>query len=387
MFFYAIHEVKKRVIVFLQDTLGNRPLFENVAIFNHYPKDREREKINVIVTGSSKDHIQLSPDNFITKELGYVSQAKVTDEAGEHPGYFLSWAVDDFSTGETMGNRVGPGVYYLTLQDVTDTGATLLIDVMGVAKRELVLYNYTGETRIQLDHYPVVPGSFQLFVDRSLYPPEPEADFYDIDLNTGIVTLNRKPASGARIEASYNWVQGSLPDVEIQKGIGRSDILTGVNLGFNEEFVEGDRAAVIVSEEKEPSSLIFGGKMAVMLQFDTRAQDTPQAEMVVDKLSETLWGVAKAELIEEGLDITNVNVGGESQEPEDETGQEWAFEFTLSAQVETEWQSRVPLLRRYSWGIVNLPAEVDIFSATDEELIEASFREVGDEWVGVVSLP
>ena len=154
MFFYGIHEVKKRVIEFLQDTLGNRPLFENVGIYNHHPKDREREKILVVVSGSSKEHLQLSPDNFLTKDLGYASLAKVTDANGEHHGYFLSWAVDDYSTYQTMANRVGPGVYYLTLQDVTDTGATLLIDVLGVEKRESVLYNYTGEATVQIAHPP-----------------------------------------------------------------------------------------------------------------------------------------------------------------------------------------------------------------------------------------
>lgn len=387
MFFYGIHEVKKRVIEYLQDTLGHRPLFENVAIFNHHPNDQERAKINVVVTGSSSEQIQLSPDNFVQTDLGYASQAKVTDAQGEHPGYFLAWVADDYSTLDASTHRVDPAVYYLTMTEVSGNQATLQIDVLGVIKREVVLFNYTGETVLQLAHYPVVEGTFQLFVDRGLYPPSPPADFYDIDLTTGRVTLNRIPAVGSKITASYNWVAGSLPDVQVEKGIGRNDILTGINIGFSEEFVEGDRAAIVVSKEKEPSALTFGGRMGVSLQIDTRSQDTPQAEKVTDALMETLWGLAKGDLKHEGLDITNVGVGGEAVEPEDETGQEWAFQFSATATVEAEWQTRVPLLRRYSYGIVNLPADVDYFSATDEELVEASLKIVDDLYIGVVWVP
>lgn len=377
MFFYGIHETKKRVIEILQDLLNPRPLFEDVLISNHYPKNREREKVTVIVSGSSADQVRLSPDDYMSTNRDFSSLAKVEP----HPGYFLEWARDDNSTAEAIQNRVDPSIYYFTLKDVTDTDATLQIDVMGVARNEVVLFNYTGEQTLQLEHFPVVPDTLQLYVGKSLYPPNSPADFYDVDLATGVITLNREPPPGAKIQATYNWVANSLPDVTgVQRGIARTDILTGVLLGIGEEFVEGDRAVVIVGERKEPSSITFGGRLPMTLQFDTRSQDTPKAEKVVDKLVETLWAEVKSTLTHEGLEVSTITVGGEAAEPEDETGQEWAFQFSVSMAIEGEWQKTVPLLRRYNWGVVNLPTDVDILSATDEELVEASLRFLDGEF-------
>jgi hypothetical protein len=369
VFFYGIHETKKRVIEFLQDTLGNRPLFSRVTIQNAYGKT-ERDKINVIVTGSSNQVQQLSPDNFLQADIGYSIQAKVDN----HPGYFLAWVRDDLSSPESNLNRVDPGIYFLTLKNVDQQGGILQIDVLRVVKREVVLFNYTGETQIQLEHFPVVEGTLQLFVDNSLYPPNAPADYYDVDLETGIITLNRCVAPGSRITANYNWADAPLPDVPVLRGDGRTDVLTGVLLGFSEEFVEGDRSVVCVQPQPERCALTFGGRLGVTLTFDTRAQDTPTSEQVVDALMDTIWAEAKPTLSDEGLDIVEVSVGGESTDLEDETAEEWAFQFSFTADVEGEWQRRVPLLRRYHWEVVNLPADVDILSATDEELVEASLR-------------
>lgn len=361
--------------------MGNRPLFDRVQILNHYPDQVERDKINVIVTGSSLDQIQLSPDNFVQADYGYAVQAKVTDDVATHEGYFLSWVRDDLSTEEAITNRVDPGVYYLTLDNVTDESATLLIDVLRVVKREVVLFNYAGETQAQLENFPVLEGTFQLFVDNALYPPDDPADYYDIDLATGVITFNREPPPGSQVTANYNWIDEPLPEVSgLQRGIGRTDILPGVLLGFSEEFVAGDRAVVIVSEEREINALTFGGRQAVSLQFDTRSQDTVNSEKLVTVLVDTLWGLSKPILRDEGIDLIGVTVGGEAVDPEDEIGQEWAFQFNVSADFETEWQRRIPLLRRYSHGVVNCPPDIDLASATDDELVEASLLSVEGAW-------
>lgn len=349
-------------------------MFDHVQILNHHPDQVERDKINVIVTGSSMDQIQLSPDNFVQADYAYAVQAKVTDDTTEHPGYFLGWVRDDLSSEEAITNRASPGIYYLTLDNVTDESASLFIDILRVEKREVVLYNYAGESQAQLEHYPVLEGTFQLFVDNALYPSEDPANFYDIDLTTGIITFNTEPALGSQVTANYNWIDDPLPEVTgLERGIGRTDILTGVLLGFSEEFVEGDRAVVIVTEEREVAALTFGGRQSISLQFDTRSQDTVNSEKLVTALVDSLWALAKPVLKDEGIDLINVNVGGEAVDPEDETGQEWAFQFTVSADFETEWQRRIPLLRRYSHGVINTPPEVDLASATDEELVDASW--------------
>jgi len=51
----------------------------------------------------------------------------------------------------------------------------------------------------------------------------------------------------------------------------------------------------------------------------------------------------RSRLIEEGIEIKDVSLGGESEEVYDETGDDYFYNSSFSVTVETDWSIHVPL--------------------------------------------
>jgi hypothetical protein len=56
-----------------------------------------------------------------------------------------------------------------------------------------------------------------------------------------------------------------------------------------------------------------------------------------------LWGEKRPILSTEGIEITNVTMGGESEEQYDETGDLFYYQASLSLEIQTDWEIHLPL--------------------------------------------
>lgn len=389
--FYSpgIHELKVKVISYLKERLSGHPLFKNTQIvYNHHP-DLEREKTSILVTGSSADYIRLSPDNFLTTECGTVSLATVDVQ----PGKFIHWATKNCTEQLPAGvDPVDPGVYYLRVTEVCeqDREFTVAVKVLRRVDDEEVLFNYAGESQVLLEVAPMRGCSLSLRENHRRL--EPDVD-YTLDENTGVITFvpGKEPTLGTRILATYTYIDTSVtygPE-QVNFNTASLSLLPGVIVAFSDNPIVGDTMVVIVTEEREQVALVFGGRVGITLNFQTKAMDTPTAEKIADLVVTELQGPIKMRLELEDIPTSEIDISGESQDMEDATEGNPAYFFDLSANYETEWHYRVPLVKQLIDGfIVNFPRDVNPATATEDELVAAALEALlSTEFGPVISLP
>ena len=77
--------------------------------------------------------------------------------------------------------------------------------------------------------------------------------------------------------------------------------------------------------------------------LDVIARDTTQMEEIADLVIMYLWGQKKAVLESEGIEIVDISMGGESEEPADETGDLFFYTASIAIQMRADWEIHVPL--------------------------------------------
>ena len=98
-----------------------------------------------------------------------------------------------------------------------------------------------------------------------------------------------------------------------------------------------------------------------------------------DQTVMSLWGIARNRLSTEGIEITNVSMGGESEEVYDENEDTYYYMASFSVEVQTDWAIQVPLsaiIRRIEpQRLAGEGGILDAAGMTDDEL--AAGREEG----------
>lgn len=359
----------------LSQLLEGNPLFRSCNIVTNHHPHAEREKTTVIVTGSSLDFIKLSPDNFMRIEYSKLSLASVANS----PGKFVRWVLETCDEHmEDPEERVEPGIYYLQVKDVRDDGRTAILRLQALRRveREEVLYNYLGEPEVYLDHGLVRDCSLSLRANRQRLV---EDTHYTFDPVTGTITFipGQEPQLRTQLIADYVYSDPSAAkdDLEVQADTNNTSILPGISLSFSDEFILGDTLAVVYTAQEEAAASIFGGRMTIPLQFETKAQDTVTAEKISDLLAITLQGPAKMRLENEGIILDEVSVSGEQDDAEDDLSGELSYKYTLSAGFESEWQLRLPISKKIIEGsIVNFLSDVNPYTVTEDILIQATLE-------------
>jgi len=96
------------------------------------------------------------------------------------------------------------------------------------------------------------------------------------------------------------------------------------------------------------------------------ARDAVQIEEIADLVTMYLWAEKRPVLGWEGIEIIDVSMGGESEEPIDETGQEFQYATSMSVQLQADWEIHIPLALTIS-NVEPLPSQVispDLFYKT-----------------------
>ena len=101
--------------------------------------------------------------------------------------------------------------------------------------------------------------------------------------------------------------------------------------------------AIMISPFREPVALEYGGRWELSIDFDIIARDVFAQQEISDSTVMYLWAIARSYLVNEGINVVDVSLGGESEETYDQTGDDYYYTSNFSMSVETDWAVYVPL--------------------------------------------
>jgi hypothetical protein len=81
-----------------------------------------------------------------------------------------------------------------------------------------------------------------------------------------------------------------------------------------------------------------------------------------------LWTVLRPSVIDEGIDVTEISMGGESEEVFDENADDYFYNSSISMTVQTDWFSFVPIIPRIltvAQTVTGLPQGLQIDAVRD----------------------
>lgn len=343
MYFQLTSALKRRFIEELRRYWGAHPRYRDDLVNNiqgKYSFD-ERPQYGIIVKTSGATKVDLSPSNFMGTLESYVFLAEV----GNYPGLSIEWVRED-SIAIQNNNGVFPtlpGVYYIRLTQEDEFYVHPLLDVQDEVVTQI------APTTVQLQH-PYVAGSLRLFLQPSAYLLQEGTDYVG-DPATGEITLTRPLELNTFLVADYRYEGTTSGPYKIIQNRANNTAIPGAVLAFGRRNQAGDRLAVVVQQTRSPAAHVYGGRWEVGLDFEVIARDVYAQQEISDFSVVYLWGIARPRLSSEGLEITDVSLGGESEELYDETGEEFYYNATFTLSVQTEWEIHVPIygeIRRVS---------------------------------------
>jgi len=99
----------------------------------------------------------------------------------------------------------------------------------------------------------------------------------------------------------------------------------------------------VVQDIRRPAALEYGGKWELTVDFDVIARDVESQQEIADYSVVYLWGILRPYLSTDGIEMTDISLGGESEEVYDENGDDHFFNSSFSVTVQTDWSIHVPL--------------------------------------------
>lgn len=340
MFYYLTSSLKRRLILELQDSFSFHPIYRKITKFiqNRFAFD-ERPQFGIVVKGSSANKVQFSPDNFVGTIQSHVMLAYVGQ-----PSYPIEWVREDLELVKTQGMPTLPGVYFLQILKAptnNEEAGYFSIDPMLTVTDESVLRFQSGiEREAQLQQVPI-QKTLRLYVNNRF--PLTEGTDYTVDYTTGAIALISRFNPNDRLSADYRYAAPEIGPLEFYWNTADFKTLPGIVMAFGKRAEAGQKVAVVVYQSRVDTAQAFGGKFEANFDLDVIARDTTQMGEIADLAVMYLWGQKKEILEREGIEIVDISIGGESEEPADETGDEYFYMASLSIQLRADWEIHVPL--------------------------------------------
>ena len=343
MYFQLTSALKRRFISELRMYWMHHPKYRDDLPNNIQGKFsfKERPQHGIIVKTGSGNRVDLSADNYLGVIESFCLLTKVTNK----PGFSIEWIRED-GRAIQQNNGTFPsqaGIYYIDVQE-ENGGLVFYVDpLLDVFHEPVSLIDLTVAQLQQ----PPLTGTLRLFEMPSGFKYV-EGVNYTLDTDptgklTGGVTLMKALTGGRWLQADYRYPiesRGPYPIVEMH---ANNVAIPGVVLAFGRRAQAGDQMAVMAHSIRQPAYMEYGGRWDMTLDFDVMSRDVHAQQEIVDQTVIYLWGVLRSQLSHQGIEITDVTMGGESEEVYDETGDDYFYtaSFTLTAQ--TEWSIHVPL--------------------------------------------
>jgi hypothetical protein len=344
MYYYLVKSLKRRLVLELQNSFGKHPVYEKISpyIQNKHAFE-ERPQYGIVVKGASGNKIQLSSQNHLGNIVSHVMLAYL-----DNPVHLLEWVKEDYSLVKSLGDRMptAPGVYYIEcLTAPTNAGefGTFMIDPLLTETGEpLLLVTATAVGRVietRLQNLPV-PGMLRVWENRRYLLQE--GTDYSVDYETGVITLLYDLAEGTILTADYRHIAPSIGPVEWSWNKSDFNTLPGVILAFGKRGRAGDKMAVVIYSDRVDAAEAEGGRFEFSFDLDVISRDPEQSEEIADLAVMYLWAEKRKTLSSEGLEITDVSMGGESEDVYDEAADLYYYNTSLSVTIQGDWEIHIP---------------------------------------------
>ena len=166
---------------------------------------------------------------------------------------------------------------------------------------------------------------------------------YTVSYDTGEITLLTEMNNFTRIYVDYHYPVESTGPYTVKINTYNNTAIPGVILAFGRRMEDGDKIAVILKNKREITALEYGGKWEISISFDIMARDSIHLEEIADFTLMSLWAEKKYRLDAEGLVLTDMSHGGESEDIYDETGQDQYYMVSMDIRLSTDWSLFMPV--------------------------------------------
>lgn len=340
MYFMLSSAVKRRFIAELRRFWGYHPKYKDLVgnIQGKYGfAERPQYSITVKVSGGANRN-DFAADNYKGLVHSYVYLTKYQN----YPGVAIEWVREDArAIQENNGIFPShPGVYFIELTTDTEFNVDALLDVY----REPVLM--MGVLTAQLQQAPLdgtlhiyeLPSGF-LLVEGENYTLVRDSE----GKPTGEIILTDPVTGGRYLTADYRYYGGSTGPFTIYPMHANNKAIPGVVLAFGNRNGVGDRMAVVVQNVRRPAYLVYGGQWDMSMELEVLSRDLEAQMEIADSTAVYIWGILRSHLSSEGIEITDLSLGGESEEVYDDNGDDYFYNATMNATVRTDWEVHVPL--------------------------------------------
>ena len=363
---WMLREVKHRLVLELRDAFSRHPVYKKVWISTRYPLLRENEKHVLIVRGASAGHQNLHPAHFMGTLKSHVALARVRSSSSgkdnivvDNPNHSIEWVREDTMN---LHNLVLGGIYYVKIVKVEQweddstwqspagddreayfvKQATFYVDQVFEELNDILIKDWKkGDPDIfELKNCPI-PETLKVFMGQFLL-----VKGNDYLWSPGTKTIQiLNPARRAIYRASYNYDGESFGPFQVCENEFHSTAIPGVILAFGNRITEGDKQAVIVTENRELGAYVWGGFWDMSIEFEVKAQDTIQEAEIADYAAFILVAEKKRRLELFNIWIREPSIGGESEDMEDEGSQSFNYKASISVPLYTTWEYReaIPL--------------------------------------------
>lgn len=375
MYYFLTEAVKRRFLLELRQFWATHPKYTDLPD-NIQGKYSFKEAPNhaIILKSVSASPVQLSADNFMGTISSHVQLARV----GDHPGLSVEHVRENVLAIQANAGRFPspPGIYYLTVEAM-DEDQTVAGQINGYRL-------YVDPLLEAHEERPEIVGGINCTLRRPFMAettrvyelpgniPYIRGAHYTEDADAGTLRLTEPLNDGRYIVVSYRYAGTSTGPFFIRDNYGTREAIPGAVVVFGRRISVGDRVAVIVHPERQDAALLYGGKWDMSLDFDITARDVYAQQEITDMTVMYLFGILRNRLSSEGIEITAVSMGGESEESYDDNGDDYFYTASFSVQVLTDWGIEVPAgppIRRFT--TLSNEDEVRAASMSDDQLIES----------------
>lgn len=349
MYFLLSSKLTRRLITELRQFFSYFPLYNtdegSSLVDNIRSKFKNTERANRYITvraSGSSNRVPMASDDFMGYLHSYVSLKPVNG----YPCVSIEWIQENAIAIQDNGGFFPtlPGLYFIQVCDFIQSHDESRVpsyfeffveQVLDIQDESLFRITDTG---FQLGSSTFLEGSLRLYK----MPGNVLLSDYTADPNTGQVVLPEPLSQDDFLSADYR-VQGERTGpFKAMRDYSNIQAIPGVMLAFGQRITKGDRMLVEVSPTRTICDMEFGGRWETSIDIEVVARDIDTQREILEHVLIFLSSQLRLRWSTEGIEILQINAGGESEELYDQN--DYMFRGTISLSVETEWSVRVPTM-------------------------------------------
>ena len=347
MISWLTNATKRRIIKEIKEILYSHPRYredsENVQ--NKFAFD-ERPQRGVIVNGTSGDRVALSADNY----MGRLSSFCMLTPVAGHPNTTVEWVRENFNVLEGFSpNRnvfpTPPGAYTFSVTRLPDEARNIpgLVEVspnLTVFGEYILTFPDSGTLKGMISRTNIYPGSVRLWLNKRT-ALIPDVDF-TVDYETSEITFLKATPTGSVLTADYRYTLPTQGPFEFRKEEFNVSILPGVVIAFGDRCQDCDKFDIVITSERTDVADVYGGKFEINFDLIAFSKDSEDREKMSDYIIMKILE-RQNQLGFEGLQLLNVNPGGENEDVFNQETDEYFYESSIALGYRVDWSIYKPL--------------------------------------------